>query len=146
MHLNSLITSKRNSLPRCFSFKWLSLLSELSCFWHTSHLTLWGNGRFLDPGLVMVIITNSLSQIWKETMNVINISVIDIYMYVSDCYFSRSLHRFLRINWKHHHWQTKKFWLTSEQIQIVRMGPETSAKSVLSCFACWLFGQRIGNL
>jgi len=26
------------------------------------------------------------------------------------------------------------------------MGPETSAKSVWSCFDCWLFGQRIGSL
>jgi len=38
----------------------------------------------------MVIITNSLPQIWKETTNVFNISVIDIFIHVSDCHFSRS--------------------------------------------------------
>ena len=40
----------------------------------------------------------------------------------------------------------RKIWLISEQIHIVRMGSETSSKSVLSCFACWLFGQRIVSL
>ena len=39
----------------------------------------------------MVILTNSLPQILKETANVFNISVINIYMHFSDCHFSAAV-------------------------------------------------------